>query len=273
MPWTYDDPPDVAKNWTDTEIMRCVDAANAVLQAGGTDEEAIYACIHAAGKGRRGRRMNDKRELILVPAACLEVRSETTERPTIAGYAAVFNHWADIGGFREQIAPGAFTKTLQEADVRALVNHDANYVLGRTKSGTLRLWEDEHGLAFEVDPPEAQWAQDLMASIRRGDVDQMSFGFRAIKDRWEGDERTLLEVALYDVSVVTFPAYAETEAHLRSMGWELYIPEPPQAGHSDGDTAEGSQEGGEPAQGGHSAARVRLRRRRLELEWMNMEEI
>ena len=142
------------------------------------------------------------------------------EKPKITGYAAVFNTWADIGGwFRESIKPGAFTKTIQEADVRALWNHDQNYVLGRNKAKTLRLWEDSKGLAVEIDPVQTTWAADLMASMKRGDVNQMSFGFEMIRQEvnYEKDERTLLEVKLYDVSVVTMPAYPTTTAQVRSL--------------------------------------------------------
>lgn len=142
--------------------------------------------------------------------------------PLISGHAAVFNQLSeDLGGFREQIAPGAFKRTLRNADVRALFNHDSNYVLGRSKAGTLTLAEDLEGLAIQVQPPETTWAGDLMTSMERGDLDQMSFGFRTIKDKWESGEgglqlRTLLEVELVDVSVVTFPAYPQTDAAVRS---------------------------------------------------------
>lgn len=137
------------------------------------------------------------------------------------GYAAVFNEWSNpLGKFRERIAPGAFAKAIQEDDVRALMNHDANYVLGRNRSGTLRLWEDDHGLGYEVQAPDAQWARDLRESVRRGDVSQCSFSFIAVRDEWSASqgvhERTLLEARLYDVSIVTYPAYPMTEASARS---------------------------------------------------------
>lgn len=172
------------------------------------------------------------REQRVVGAAKLEVRAKDGETPVISGYAAVFNQPSEVisdffGGFRELVAPGAFTKTLADgADVRALLNHDPNFVLGRTKAGTLSLREDEHGLWMTITPPETQWARDLMATMRRGDLDQSSFGFQTIRDRWgtgkgDGDnlidERTLLEVRLFDVSPVTFPAYPQTEAGVRSL--------------------------------------------------------
>lgn len=142
---------------------------------------------------------------------------------TITGYASVFNSLSqNLGGFVEQVAPGAFKKTILEADVRALFNHDPNYVLGRNKAGTLRMVEDGKGLAYEVDLPDTQQARDLAESMRRGDITQSSFGFRVIRDSWgvTADDyplRTLEEVALYDVSPVTYPAYTEASSALRSL--------------------------------------------------------
>ena len=143
--------------------------------------------------------------------------------PVISGYSAVFNKWSTeiYGMFREQVAPGAFTKTLKEADVRALFNHDRNYVLGRMKSKTLTIEEDDKGLRMEVRPPDAQWARDLVETIKRGDIDSQSFSFVTVKDRWEHkeraiDERTLLEVKLIDVGPVTMAAYPQTSVKARS---------------------------------------------------------
>ncbi|MFA4973653.1 MAG: HK97 family phage prohead protease [bacterium] len=142
--------------------------------------------------------------------------------PKITGHAAIFDTLSlDLGGFKEKIAPGAFKKTIRNGDVRALFNHNPDYVLGRTKSGTLKLKEDQTGLAISIDPPDTGFARDLQESIARGDIDQMSFGFRCIKDAWENQEgknsvRTLLEVELFDVSPVTFPAYPQTDVNVRS---------------------------------------------------------
>lgn len=154
-----------------------------------------------------------------------EIRTvrEDGEPRKIVGYAAVFNSWYEEPAlkWREKIRPGAFAKTIQESDIRALWNHNPDYVLGRTKNGTLLLREDERGLWMEVTPPPTQWARDLMISIERGDVDQQSFGFRVVKDMWRTaddgwDERELIEVQLLDVSPVTFPAYKDTVAQVRS---------------------------------------------------------
>ena len=145
-----------------------------------------------------------------------------SEPNEIIGYAAVFNQWSeDLGGFREMILPGAFSNALND-DVRALINHDANLVLGRTRSGTLVLTEDEVGLRIKITLPNTQYARDLVEAMRRGDVDQMSFGFAVETDRWyEQDGQTRREIVkvarLYDVSVVTFPAYPQTIAQARDV--------------------------------------------------------
>lgn len=165
------------------------------------------------------------RPVMEVRAFASEVRASPLEDGSAGlrfeGYAALFNSWSqDLGGFREQIAPGAFAKSLPADDIRALMNHDPNYVLGRNRSGTLVLAEDDRGLHFDVRAPDTQWARDLAESVKRGDIDQCSFGFQAVRDDWRTadgiDERTLMEVRLFDVSIVTYPAYPETSANVRS---------------------------------------------------------
>jgi len=154
----------------------------------------------------------------------LRAVEESDGEPKIEGYPAMFNKYSeDLGGFVEKIAPGAFKKSLNAgADVRALWNHDSNYVLGRTKSGTTKLREDDKGLYMINRPPNTQWARDLMVSIGRKDVTQMSFDFWVVDEEWKERKdkppvRTLNEVELIDVSVVTFPAYPDTKVALRSM--------------------------------------------------------
>lgn len=151
-----------------------------------------------------------------------------TENGKITGHAAVFNAMSEeMFGFREQIKPGAFARAIKEKqDVRALWNHDSNHVLGRTKSGTLQLREDERGLLVDIDFPDTQMARDLRESIKRGDVDQMSFSFRTVKDSWEYRQdgtiiRTLEDVDLFDVSPVTYPAYPDTDVSARSIPDEV----------------------------------------------------
>src|SRR6266700_2864691 len=110
-----------------------------------------------------------------------EVRASRADgKPTrLEGYAAVFNKFSEnLGGFKEKIAPGAFSRAITEKqDVRALFNHDPNFVLGRTASGTLDLSEDDKGLMFSCEMPDTTVARDLMALVERGDVNQCSFGF------------------------------------------------------------------------------------------------
>jgi len=157
-----------------------------------------------------------------------EIRAKGGAAPSLAGYAAVFDTYSavfntgDDTGFRERIAKGAFSGALEKSDVRALWNHDPNFVLGRGKSGTLTVREDDKGLYMENTPPDTQWARDLMVTIERGDVDQMSFGFTIRRHEWGkvGGQwvRTLLEVEeLYDVSPVTYPAYPDTTVAMRSL--------------------------------------------------------
>ena len=181
-----------------------------------------------------------------VVEARMEVRAaDGKSTPQIVGYAAVFNSLSQVlWGFREQIAPGAFGASLAD-DVRALWNHDSAYVLGRTAAGTLRLSEDAHGGRVEIDPPETPLADSFVESIRRGDVNQMSFGFQTLEDTWDEDDqgqmiRTLLKVKLYEVSPVTFPAYTATEVGLRAMLGDVV--EPPKAHAPDNDGAEEVEE-------------------------------
>lgn len=151
-----------------------------------------------------------------------ELRDLKDHKPKIIGYAAKFNERSlpIMGLFEEQIAPGAFTRALKEKqDVRALIDHAEGRVLGRTAAGTLTLAEDETGLRVEIDPPDTSYARDILESIRRGDVTGMSFAFRTVKDSWDkGGKttlRTLLDVDISDVSVVTYPAYPSTEVSVR----------------------------------------------------------
>jgi HK97 family phage prohead protease len=134
----------------------------------------------------------------------------------------MFNSPTDIGGyFTEQVAPGAFAAAIGRDDVRALFNHDPNFVIARTTNKTLTLSEDDKGLYFEATPPDTQWARDLVASIDRGDVSQCSFGFIVTKCEWDETVdppiRTIMEVELLDVSPVTYPAYEDTSVSMRAL--------------------------------------------------------
>lgn len=154
----------------------------------------------------------------------LTVRREN-DKPIIAGYAAVFNELSVMmWGFREEILRGAFAESIEKNDIRGLWQHETNQVLGRTKNGTLRLWEDEKGLAFELEPPDTTLGRDALTSIERGDVDQMSFGFRSLPDgdEWRFDEdetliRTLKRLDLMEISPVTWAAYPQTSVGVRAL--------------------------------------------------------
>lgn len=125
--------------------------------------------------------------------------------------------------FVEVIRAGAFTRALaQSQDVRCLWNHEAEYPLGRTASGTLTLREDAVGLFFSCALPDTSLSRDCVELVRRGDVNQASFAFRCLADRWSGSAATgyvreLLDVDLFDVSAVTYPAYAQTSIAIRSV--------------------------------------------------------
>ena len=147
---------------------------------------------------------------------------EVSEQPKIVGYAAVYNSLSqDLGGFKEKITRGAFAESLRNNDeVHALFNHSDDKILGRRGAGTLKLWEDDHGLRVEITPPNTSDGRDVVELLRRGDLVSMSFGFYNTKDSWETrdgeDIRTIESARLFDVSVVTNPAYQATSVGVRS---------------------------------------------------------
>jgi HK97 family phage prohead protease len=149
----------------------------------------------------------------------VEARQAEDGTMTLRGYAAVFNDASVPLPFIETIAPGAFRKTLSETpDVRLLINHEG-LPLARTKNGTLTLTEDDRGLYMDAQIADTNEGRDLYKLVERGDVDQMSFAFRVIRQKWSEDRttRTLTEVSLADgdVSVVTYPAYPTTTVEAR----------------------------------------------------------
>jgi uncharacterized protein len=133
----------------------------------------------------------------------------------VEGYASVFEKRSgNLGGFVEKVNENAFTKTLTEADVRALWNHDPQYVLGRSGAGTLELSVDSSGLYYRSLLPKTSYAKDLAELLERRDVRESSFTFFKVQDEWdltaEGyPQRSLMEVGLIDVAPVTFPAYED----------------------------------------------------------------
>lgn len=142
----------------------------------------------------------------------------SVEGRQLVGLAAPYGVETRIGDYTEVIAKGAFTRSLADGrDVLALADHDAGKVLARTRSGTLTLRETDRGLEYALTLPETSVGNDLRALAARGDLGGVSFGFRCIRDAWQGDVRTLHDVELHEISVVSaWPAYPETTVSLRS---------------------------------------------------------
>lgn len=162
--------------------------------------------------------------------AWAECRAEASDNgKKIRGYAIRFNALSeDLGGFREYIAPEAVDRTLNEGlDVRALVDHDSGKVIGRTRAGTLMLRKDSKGLKIEIDPDtEISYAKDIMRAVARGDVSGMSFGFRALEDVWDYEGktpiRTVTDMRVSEVSIVTFPAYQQTDVSVAQRSLQTF---------------------------------------------------
>jgi len=164
-----------------------------------------------------------KLERSFLPFAVTELRVEAEgDKQFIGGYASVYDQPTDKMGFREVVKPGAFDRALKEKqDVRILFNHDPSAILGRTTSGTATVSTDSKGLKFRCEMPDTTTGRDVMTSIKRGDISQCSFGFRAVKAAWTNEvdpkdpsniivTRELRDVDLGDCSPVTYPAYEGT---------------------------------------------------------------
>lgn len=197
--------------------------AMALWGGGTTRRSAQRAQTYAEGvvtrleaEGERSKMKHETRNF----EADFELRAEG-DGMTFIGYAAKFNSPSeDLGGFIETIEPGAFRKSLRSRnDVKLLVNHDTGRVLASTRAGTMKLYEDEVGLRVEASLPNTTDGRDMAELLRRGDLNKMSFGFSVMKDSWNSDmtQRTLKSVKLFETSIVSFPAYAATEAMVRSL--------------------------------------------------------
>jgi HK97 family phage prohead protease len=153
-------------------------------------------------------------------ASEVEARTKGENTRVIHGYAYKFRSLSQVlGSFREQVIEGAGRDSIGSDDIRALYNHDANYVLGRNLSGTLRMTEDSTGLEYEITADERQsYVRDLLVALERGDINQSSFGFRVASDGQEWDNsgdvplRSITKMSLFDVSPVTYPAYLSSES-------------------------------------------------------------
>ena len=162
----------------------------------------------------------NKREFRYLPAKELRVATDESGTKKLSGIIPYNQRSADLGGFFEVIAPGAFAKCLGN-DILALRDHDSKILLGRTKSKTLRFSDESDGLHYEIDLPNTSQANDLIESVNRGDLDSTSFGFFTIQDDWlnSTDEtvRTLIEVDLFEVSPCSFAAYPTSSVSIRSL--------------------------------------------------------
>src|SRR5690625_3457786 len=196
--------------------------------------------VRAAGAGT----VLEQRTTALDAAGVRVVRADDQEAPRFEGHAAVFDSRTQIGnpfgwGWFEEIARGAFDKTLAEGDARFLVDHDTSLLVARVSAGDLRLHIDPIGLAVnsELDT-ELSYVRDLVRNLEKRRITGMSFGFYVVRDTWEelevdvaGDDgktrvrtavlRTIQQVRLLEVSAVTFPAYEDTDAGLRAMAQEI----------------------------------------------------
>lgn len=164
----------------------------------------------------------EKRELL---SSEIEIREVEGGLRTITGYAVKWEMKSVTMGywrrFKEQFKRGAFTDSLTQDDQLALWSHDYSQVLGRTKNGTLRLFEDEIGLRFELDLADTTLGDDTYKTIKRGDVDGVSFGFQMVKEEWDESDpdnivRSVTKAKLVEISPVAFPAYPDSQVSARS---------------------------------------------------------
>lgn len=166
-----------------------------------------------------------EQEIRILPSE-VELRETEDGKRSINGYAVKWEQLSEKLGyffqFREKFAKGSFVDSLRNDKQKALWNHNSDFVLGSTKSGTLSLSEDETGLRFNIDLPENTWGKDAYESIKRGDVDGVSFGFKKEVEEWDETDpdnviRTIKKAKLFEVSPTPFPAYPQTEVQARSV--------------------------------------------------------
>jgi uncharacterized protein len=162
-------------------------------------------------------------EQVSFPAHELRALEGEGTEPTIRGRGIPYGEWSeDIGGFRERFAPGSLRAALATDDIRAIFNHNSDKVLGRASNKTARFWEEDDGVWYEAVPPDAGWARDALASIRRGDIRENSFQFWIEKrddQEWEERDgimwRTIHRARLREIGPQTFPAYPTSEVSVR----------------------------------------------------------
>lgn len=223
MPYYVTDESSECSGWAvvkdDGEAIGCHDTKEAAIEQ--MVAVSIAEGIEPGGE-RSGRTKMDELEVRTIETEPIELRAaEDGDGMTFVGYAARYDSPSLPLPFVERIAPGAFSRTLRSRnDIRMYVNHDDRMVLGSTRAKTLRLEDRTEGLYVEADMPQTSYGRDLSVLIQRGDVRTMSFGFSTVRDAWNeaGTERTLKEVRLHEVSVVTgVAAYPATSASVRNL--------------------------------------------------------
>lgn len=172
-----------------------------------------------------------EKEIRSIPVDKLEIRQLENEPATLIGYAARFNTLSEeMWGFKEKISAGAFANSLGEGRNKlAYWNHNSDFPIASTDSGTLKLFEDEQGLRFEMTPIETSIGKDAVEAVRKGVCKGVSFGFRTIKDSWDFSDpnlaiRTLEEIELHEISPTPNPAYNATSISARSLREEFEKP-------------------------------------------------
>jgi uncharacterized protein len=237
MPWTVSKSEQcpASRPWA---VVKDADGSVEGCHATEADANAQLVALNIAEQDRSKSMDNlERRFLEIADADELAIETRANGQTSIVGYAAVYNRLSlDLGGFREEILPGAFDKILNrqrgKADVVALFNHDNNIVLGRTSSGTLELSSDEKGLRYVVTPPVSR--QDVVELISRRDVFGSSFAFTLDRKTGESfrqteDGKTIRQVrevsGLYDVGPVLVPAYPSSSAAIAQRSYQAWLAE------------------------------------------------
>jgi len=225
-PWTN---PDQAGEWARRKLKQLQDEEGRVSNFYDKDTKSMTTTINILNNKVRINNVNKEKESRSFGLANVEIRENKDGELSynFSGYASVFNKPYGVrdskGAYTETIKPGAFKKTLQEQDdVRFLVNHDG-IPLARSSSGTLRLEEDDYGLFVEASlDPNNPTVAEVASAMKRGDLNEMSFAFAAVRDDFDGEKRDVQEVRLFDVSVVTYPANSWAGATLRGLDISEY---------------------------------------------------
>jgi HK97 family phage prohead protease len=207
----------------DDFVGRCM--ANSIMMSDFPDHKQRLAVCMAQAK-KRGHAME---ELLVRAVMKSKLRVVTNGiRSKFIGHPIVFNELSEpLGFFREIIAPEAVDRTFTEnIDVRALIDHDPAKLMGRLSARTLMMKKTAHGLKVEIDPPDTTYSRDAMESVRRGDLTGMSFAFRILGDKWDEETdpptRTVMDMRIHEVSLVTFPAYPGTNVDEAQRSLDAY---------------------------------------------------